>query len=176
MGATFPLVRGRSVTPLRYVPPGAIIIAEPAEQSPVGTSRRSSYQQPRHRKLSSDLLGEPVAAASHPQRTGRQVWRVTRDHPQRPQALAQTVGTGPGGSSMPASINRRRLTWGTTLTLPSHCRARPDGQTLSRPHRPGPPPRCSRATTKYGPRTAANWAISVSITPSLSSRTRLDFQ
>lgn len=44
---------GGSVTPLRYVPPGAIIIAEPPERNPVGTSRRSSYQQPRAGRLTS---------------------------------------------------------------------------------------------------------------------------
>ncbi len=42
--------------------------------------------------------------------------------------------------------------------------------------RPVPPPKCSRATTEYGDGTAANWAIRVSITPMLRSRTRLDFQ
>ena len=47
---------------------------------------------------------------------------------------------------------------------------------LSAPTCPVPPPRCSKATTKYGSGTAANRAISVSITPSLSSRTKLDFQ
>jgi DNA-binding GntR family transcriptional regulator len=41
---------------LRYFPPGALIIADIPELNPVGTSQRSSYQQPRHRKLSADLV------------------------------------------------------------------------------------------------------------------------
>ena len=35
---------------------GYIVIAEPPENIRVGTSRRSSYQQPRHRKLSADQI------------------------------------------------------------------------------------------------------------------------
>ena len=49
--------RRGSVTPLRYLPPGAIIIAEPQDRTSVGESGRSTYQQPRPSKLSPDQIG-----------------------------------------------------------------------------------------------------------------------
>ncbi len=42
------------VAPLRYLPPGAIIIATPPERETVGKSGRSSYQQARVRKLKAE--------------------------------------------------------------------------------------------------------------------------
>lgn len=49
--------RRGSVTPLRYLPPGAIIIAEPQDRTSVGESGRSTYQQPRSFKLSPEQVG-----------------------------------------------------------------------------------------------------------------------
>jgi hypothetical protein len=55
-GLLIPHLRKRRglVTLLRYLPPGAIIIATPPERETVGKSGRSSYQQARVGKLKAD--------------------------------------------------------------------------------------------------------------------------
>jgi len=52
------------------LPTGAVIVAEPPERQPVGISRRSSYQQPRHRKLTPDQL---AAIRQRPHHTLREL-------------------------------------------------------------------------------------------------------
>lgn len=61
-----PLQRKRrgSVEPLRYLPPGALIIATPPEHTAAGKSGRSTYQQSRRSKLSPEQI-EAINRKSH---------------------------------------------------------------------------------------------------------------
>ena len=44
------------VKPLRSLPPGAVIIADPPERKKAGKSGRSTYQQPRRSRLSPEQI------------------------------------------------------------------------------------------------------------------------